>query len=72
MTRLSYCEVCGERFNAGDRLQAYLRSPDDPGSWTEPVVVDDDYQVRFMRAPDKIPRKHVMCDVPKDRESGAF
>lgn len=58
----SKCVICGEEFKEGDRMQAYLRSPDCPdGGWTAPVVVDSEFQWRYKRNDNNIKRKHEQC-----------
>jgi len=60
---MSSCIVCGKKFKEGDYLQAFLRCPEDPnGSWTEPVLVDSEYQTRANAICDKIKRKHKECN----------
>lgn len=60
----SKCVVCKKPFRTGDTLQAFLRCPDDPnGSWTTTVVVDEDFQKRFLSEGDLIQRKHSKCSL---------
>jgi hypothetical protein len=60
----SKCVICNKEFVEGDLLQAFLRNPEDPaGSWTKPVEVDSEYQIRHARNQDKIQRKHHSCEV---------
>ena len=62
MNRWSKCIVCGSPFKKDDKLQAFLRCPDNPdGSWTTPVVVDSGFQSRFVAMNDSIKRKHEGC-----------
>jgi len=59
---MSSCIVCGKAFKAGDHLQAFLRSPDDPrGSWAKAVLVDKGYQSRVKIINDRVKRRHVEC-----------
>lgn len=66
---ISCCVVCGEAFKEGDKLQAFLRCPEDPlGSWTKPYLVDKDYQKRSEENKakgnvDRVRRKHKDCQV---------
>lgn len=56
------CVICGKPFSAGDELQGFLCSPDDPqGSWTTPVIVDAGFQERVKANNDNIQRKHSWC-----------
>lgn len=56
------CMFCEKVFASGDKIQAFLRSPDDPvGHWTDSVVVDDKFQERHQRNQDKIKRRCVGC-----------
>lgn len=59
------CMVCKRVLKTGERMQAFLRCPNDPsGSWTKPVVVDPGFQERHMGNRDGIKRKHAGCEVP--------
>ena len=50
MTEECKCMFCEQPFKPGDKLQAFLRSPDDPiGSWTDSVTVDEGFQKRHQR-----------------------
>ncbi len=60
----SKCIVCREAFKEGDKVQAFLRCPDDPeGSWTRPIGVDAGFQARSKIVNDNIKRKHGSCEV---------
>ena len=59
---ISRCCICNKPFKTGEYLQAFLRCPEDPkGSWTDPAMVDAEYQQRSQKVIDKIKRKHVEC-----------
>ena len=61
------CMVCRKPFKTGDLLQAFLRCPEEPqGSWTDPAVVDSEYQERAAKhkaagSGDNAKRKHFNC-----------
>lgn len=53
------CVVCGKPFEPGDRLEGFLRSPEDPqGSWGPTVEVDAQFQARVAINHDKVRRRH--------------
>lgn len=63
------CIVCGDEFNVGDYIQAFLRSPDDPsGSFCAPVIVDPKFHDRIIENKDTVKRKHLNCDMPKQEQ----
>ncbi len=60
--KASCCVKCGDPFEPGDTLQAFLRSPEDKkGSWTRPISVDAEFQARHRGNNDEVTRAHVQC-----------
>lgn len=58
----SKCINCGFPFKEGDKLQAFLCSPNNPeGSWTKPVIIDADFQTRVKQNQSNVKRRHVDC-----------
>lgn len=62
MTGPGKCIVCNQPFKPGDRLQAFLRCPEEPdGSWTNAVEVDSGFQDRVKQVGGAVKRKHEGC-----------
>lgn len=56
------CKYCKQEFKVGDKIQAFLRSPDDEqGNWTNSVMVDSGFISRAKKNSDDIERKHEDC-----------
>lgn len=60
---LACCSECNQPFKPGEYLRGFLRSPDDEtGSWTRPILVDEEFQDRVLRTKGhELTRVHTGC-----------